>query len=283
MSVEARLSSRRALVGGGVASIAAGLMARSATGAAAQTDRALLDMLFVLEQIQVVHFAAMLEAYDEADFLDAGYPEGTRRGIEAILEADSTHLARLARPEGDPLPPPIAPTFTSLDQALREAVVLKNLTGPAYAGVIAVIGRPGIVPDLIGSHAVEARHTAWLSTILGENPFPNTIDTSLTPTEVLAKLGEMAQTAPPIATPVVQDDVPAPLIAAIAQDFGVATDAIEVTRVEKREWPDASLGCPRPGHAYAEVITPGYLIVVEAMGEHREYHTDERGNIVRCA
>lgn len=282
MSIVAFLSSRRALLAGSAASIAAAVFARTPVGAVAQTDRALLDMLFVLEQIQVVHFAAMLDEYDEAAFAAAGYPEGTRDGIEQILAADSTHLARLARPEGAPLPPPIAPSFISLEQALRDAIVLKDLSGPAYGGVIETIGRPGIVPDLIGSHAVEARHVAWLSTLLGDNPFPNTIDPSLAPTDVLARLGEMAQAGSAAATPVEASEITAPLIEAIAQNLGTDIAELEVVRIEPRDWPDASLGCPQPGHAYAQVITPGFLIVVEAAGEQVEYHADEQGNVTRC-
>ncbi len=282
MTIVAVLSSRRALLSGAAASIAAGILGTSPRVVVAQTDRALLDMLFVLEQIQVVHFAAMLDAFDEADFAAAGFPEGTRKGIEKILADDSTHLARLARPEGNPLPPPISPAFTSLQQAMRDAVVLKNLSGAAYAGVIATIGRPGIVPDLIGSHAVEARHVAWLLGLLGEDPFPNAIDPSLAPSEVLSRLGELAQATPPAATPVADADMVAPLLVAIAKELGVETKDLQVVSIEPREWPDASLGCPQPGHAYADVITPGYVIVVEAAGSQLEFHTDEQSNLTRC-
>jgi hypothetical protein len=56
-----------------------------------------------------------------------------------------------------------------------------------------------------------------------------------------------------------------------------------VVRVEAVEWPDTSLGCPKPGEFYAQVITPGYLIVLAVDGEEIEYHADEAGNAVRCA
>jgi hypothetical protein len=48
-----------------------------------------------------------------------------------------------------------------------------------------------------------------------------------------------------------------------------------VLRTEAREWPDRSLGCPKPGVGYAQVITPGLLIVVQARGRSFEYHTDD--------
>ena len=52
--------------------------------------------------------------------------------------------------------------------------------------------------------------------------------------------------------------------------------------MEPRNWPDSSLGCPQPDKLYAQVVTPGYLVVVDVSGERIEYHTDERGTVVRC-
>lgn len=58
----------------------------------------------------------------------------------------------------------------------------------------------------------------------------------------------------------------------LAQRLGI--DAKDVTVVEAREvtWADTSLGCPEPGKAYAQVLTPGYLIVLKANGLTYEYH-----------
>ncbi len=61
-----------------------------------------------------------------------------------------------------------------------------------------------------------------------------------------------------------------------AARVGVPRDQIRVVRVEPRDWPDSALGCPRPGLGYAQVITPGYLIVLEAGGQTLDYHTDLR-------
>ncbi len=57
--------------------------------------------------------------------------------------------------------------------------------------------------------------------------------------------------------------------------------AISLVNVEEREWPDASLGCAKPGVMYAQVITPGYLIVLSANGKQYEYHTSTR-NVILC-
>jgi hypothetical protein len=55
--------------------------------------------------------------------------------------------------------------------------------------------------------------------------------------------------------------------------LGVREDAIRVTSVEKRMWSDTSLGCPQPGVMYAQVITPGFLIHLNAEGKEYAYHT----------
>lgn len=70
----------------------------------------------------------------------------------------------------------------------------------------------------------------------------------------------------------------------LAAAVGVAVDDISLMEIEAVEWPDASLGCPQPDMMYAQVITNGYRILLEANGETYDYHTDvnEDGYIVRC-
>ncbi len=55
---------------------------------------------------------------------------------------------------------------------------------------------------------------------------------------------------------------------------GLAVDAIRVVQVDQREWSSSALGCEQPGLGYAQVITPGHLIVLDAGGRMLEYHTD---------
>src|SRR4029453_5516856 len=58
----------------------------------------------------------------------------------------------------------------------------------------------------------------------------------------------------------------------LAQSANVAVNDIKVKSAEPVEWSDSSLGCPQPGMMYAQVITPGYLIVLDANGNEYEYH-----------
>jgi ABC-type transport system substrate-binding protein len=72
-------------------------------------------------------------------------------------------------------------------------------------------------------------------------------------------------------------------LAQVAADLGVAPDQLTIVAVEARDWPDSSLGCPQPGRAYSQIITPGYRLVVRANGQEYEYHTSARTTmIVRC-
>jgi len=64
--------------------------------------------------------------------------------------------------------------------------------------------------------------------------------------------------------------------------LGVARASLTTEIVEEREWTDRSLGCPREGVLYAQVITPGYLVVVVGNGRRLEYHTDTTGTAVFC-
>ncbi|MBX2996934.1 MAG: hypothetical protein KF893_00380 [Caldilineaceae bacterium] len=80
------------------------------------------------------------------------------------------------------------------------------------------------------------------------------------------------------------DDEPA--VAAVreqaAQDHGVDADAVEIISVETVEWPDACLGLAGPDEMCAQVITPGYRVVVAVDGEEYAYRTDLSGAVIRA-
>jgi hypothetical protein len=48
------------------------------------------------------------------------------------------------------------------------------------------------------------------------------------------------------------------------------------------EWPDASLGCPKPGMMYAQVVTGGYRVKVAVGGTVLDYHTDASTRAELC-
>lgn len=68
----------------------------------------------------------------------------------------------------------------------------------------------------------------------------------------------------------------------LAERLEVRLNAISTVSLEQKEWSDSSLGCHSRGMIYLQVITPGYLVVLEAEGEQFEYHTDMNDHIVLC-
>jgi hypothetical protein len=68
----------------------------------------------------------------------------------------------------------------------------------------------------------------------------------------------------------------------LALRLSIRLDEITVVSIESGEWPNSAIGCPLPGADYAQVITPGYRIKLEAGGEIYTYHTSERQALVLC-
>mgnify|MGYP000120852429 CR=1 FL=1 len=68
----------------------------------------------------------------------------------------------------------------------------------------------------------------------------------------------------------------------LARRLGVRPAAIRPVRVQAVDWSDTSLGCPRPDMVYAQVITPGYVVILSAQGRDYEYHTDAGRFVVWC-
>ncbi len=58
----------------------------------------------------------------------------------------------------------------------------------------------------------------------------------------------------------------------LAARLAVPDDDIKVLESGEAMWPDASLGMPEPGKMYAQVLTEGFRIVMEAAGKIYEYH-----------
>jgi len=67
--------------------------------------------------------------------------------------------------------------------------------------------------------------------------------------------------------------------------LGVDEEEIQVVQATAVEWPDACLGIPAMDEMCAQVITPGFVITLEAtvdgVGEYFAFHTDESGEALR--
>ncbi|MGH8250187.1 MAG: hypothetical protein ACREVI_05745 [Steroidobacteraceae bacterium] len=79
-----------------------------------------------------------------------------------------------------------------------------------------------------------------------------------------------------------QRDIATLAIDALAADLGIARDRISVDTVRAVEWPDSSVGCPKPGQAYLQVITPGHKITLRAEDRiHVVHEANGRAQVCR--
>ena len=68
----------------------------------------------------------------------------------------------------------------------------------------------------------------------------------------------------------------------LAARLGIDGGRISVSSAKSVTWPDSSLGCPQPGMAYLQILSPGYLVVLEAAEKRYEYHAGRDGKVFYC-
>ncbi|MFZ3078769.1 MAG: hypothetical protein WA109_03710 [Bellilinea sp.] len=81
---------------------------------------------------------------------------------------------------------------------------------------------------------------------------------------------------------VTDEESPAAVAAAqqaLADLLSIDLASITIVSVTAVDWPDACLGVPIPG-ACAQVITPGYRIILSVSGQSYEFHTNQDGSQV---
>ena len=65
----------------------------------------------------------------------------------------------------------------------------------------------------------------------------------------------------------------------LAGELGIAVNSLNIITVTAMTWSDSSLGCPQPGMMYAQVITPGFLMLLrDSGGTEYKVHAKEDGS-----
>ena len=67
---------------------------------------------------------------------------------------------------------------------------------------------------------------------------------------------------------------------ALSRQLGVSILKVVVVSVEEVEWPDSCLGVAQPDVVCAQVITPGYRVILENRAQIYEFHTNADGSQV---
>ncbi|MDR3577978.1 MAG: hypothetical protein P4L50_29285 [Anaerolineaceae bacterium] len=66
----------------------------------------------------------------------------------------------------------------------------------------------------------------------------------------------------------------------LSQKLHLNADQIKVNSVEAVQWPNGCLGVQPPGVMCNQLVSPGYRIILEAIGNPYEYHTNQAGSYV---
>ena len=84
------------------------------------------------------------------------------------------------------------------------------------------------------------------------------------------------------AFPPASDPVPEEIVTAarkfLADELDAAEGDVTLVSSEGMGWSDASLGCPKEGYAYAQVLTTGYKLVFDLAGTSHAVHTNADGS-----
>jgi hypothetical protein len=126
---------------------------------------------------------------------------------------------------------------------------------------------------------------------VGAQEFPTIAPLSTTSPEsssqvlpVLPTQGENTPMAPTLPTP--YDPGLQSLIEKAREDlakrFSIPTAEIGVVQAFDVVWPDSGLGCSQTGMASAQVLTPGYLILLKYSDNKYEYHADKGTYVTYC-
>lgn len=214
-------------------------------------------------------------------YIDAICAQMIVPGYRLVLEANGHTFTYHTNEDGSQLA--IAPlTVESAAEAAAQAV---------RAALARALGLPEYRVSVVSYEAVE-----WNDSCLGVVRINASCLAAITPGYlfILEANGQLfeyhtdadggALIAAPVSEAAAAQPAAQAAIAALMKALGLPADQIRVVSVAAREWSDACLGVSVPGMACAEVITPGYSVVLEANeGQLYEYHTNEDGTSVQAA
>jgi hypothetical protein len=99
---------------------------------------------------------------------------------------------------------------------------------------------------------------------------------------------EPSPSATPTSEPPIELDIPEPsyveeqVLADLAARLEVATEEIEVAKVETGVWADGSIGCPEEGMMYTQALVPGTRVTLSHGGTTYTYHQGGSGEPFLC-
>ena len=171
---------------------------QDATPGAGMTFETPVDVLnyaLTLEHLEHAFYRDGLEAFTAEDFTAAGYAANVYEWFGIIRDHEMEHVNVITQVITDLGGEPVAEAsydfgYSDLAGFVGVAQVLENTGVSAYQGAAQfLIDEDELLTAALTIHGVEARHATYLNGLQGEFPFPEAVNPTLTPDEVLAAAG----------------------------------------------------------------------------------------------
>jgi hypothetical protein len=160
-----------------------------------ETPVDVLNYALTLEHLEHAFYRNGLEEFTAEDFTAAGYSANVYDYFGMIRDHEQEHVDTITKVITDLGGEPVAEAeydfgYSDLAGFVGVAQVLENTGVSAYQGAAQfLIDEDELLTAALTIHGVEARHAAYLNGLQGESPFPDAVNPTLTPEEVLAAAG----------------------------------------------------------------------------------------------
>jgi AraC-like DNA-binding protein len=160
-----------------------------------ETPVDVLNYALTLEHLEHAFYRDGLEEFTAEDFTAAGYTANVYDYFGLIRDHEREHVDTITKVITDLGGEPVAEAaydfgYSDLAGFVGVAQVLENTGVSAYQGAAQfLIDEDELLTAALTIHGVEARHAAYLNGLQGDSPFPDAVNPTLTPDEVLAAAG----------------------------------------------------------------------------------------------
>jgi hypothetical protein len=160
-----------------------------------ETPVDVLNYALTLEHLEHAFYRNGLEEFTAEDFTAAGYSANVYDYFGMIRDHEQEHVNTITKVITDLGGEPAVEAaydfgYSDLAGFVGVAQVLENTGVSAYQGAAQfLIDEDELLTAALTIHGVEARHAAYLNGLQGESPFPDAVNPTLTPDEVLAAAG----------------------------------------------------------------------------------------------
>ena len=154
-----------------------------------------LNYALTLEHLEYAFYRDGLARFAAEDFSAAGYADNVHEWFGIIRDHEDEHVQTITKVITDLGGEPVAEAeydfgYSDLAGFVGVAQVLENTGVAAYQGAAQfLIDEDELLTAALTIHGIEARHAAYLNGLLGESPFPDAFNPTMTPEEVLAAAG----------------------------------------------------------------------------------------------